>query len=260
MSLAPILAPLWPGHHLARFYVLDFGLFDVGPGLRTIGIPGFLLETDDGHGGGVRILFDTGFPPEYVSDPDATAARDGLHRFGAFVQFGAENTAKGQLARLGLAARDISHVILSHGHIDHVGSLPLFAHAEIILTAAERADAKPRYFFDVQPMEWPEARYRTITGETPLCDGVTLIPTPGHTPGHLSALLCLPDGRQVILAADAINRISEPNEGFADAMNPAVAMASFQRLTALARQSGAEILYGHEPSQWPALPKAPQAF
>ena len=34
---------------------------------------------------------------------------------------------------------DITHVILSHGHIDHVGSLPLFAHAEIILTATERA-------------------------------------------------------------------------------------------------------------------------
>lgn len=260
MSVTPILAPLLPGHHLARLYVLDFGLFDVGPGLRTIGIPGFLLETDDGHGGGVRILFDTGFPPEYATDPDATAARDGLHRFGAFVQFGAENTAEGQLARLGLAARDISHVILSHGHIDHVGSLPLFSHAEIILTEVERADEKPCYFFDVQPIGWPEARYLTLGGETPLCDGITLIPTPGHTPGHLSALLCLPDGRQVILAADAINRISEPDEGFADAKNPVVAMASFQRLTALARQSGAAILYGHEPSQWPALPKAPQAF
>ena len=113
------MPPLLPSHRLARFYILDFGLFDVGPGLRTIGIPGFLLETD----AGARILFDTGFPPDYVTAPDATAARDGLHRFGAFARFGAENTAAGQLALLGLTPADISHVILSHGHIDHVGSL-----------------------------------------------------------------------------------------------------------------------------------------
>ena len=52
-------------------------------------------------------------------------------------------------------------------------------------------------FGAVQPMAWPEARYRTVTEETKLCDGVTLIPTPGHTAGHLSALLALPDGRRI---------------------------------------------------------------
>lgn len=251
-----IPAPILAGHRLTRLVVLDFGLFDVGPGQRLIGIPGFLLQTDRG----ANVLFDTGFPPEYVSDFAATAARDGLHRFGAFAGFGPDNTAKGQLALLGLTPADISHVILSHGHIDHVGSLPLFAHAEIVLTARERADPKPCYFFDVQPIDWPQARYRSIDGDTPLCDGVTLIPTPGHTPGHLSAHLALPDGRQLILAADAINRISEPDEGFADAKDPAQAMQSFHRLDALARATGAAMIYGHEPSQWAGLPKAPLPY
>lgn len=248
------------GHKLARLYVLDFGLFDVGPGLRTIGIPGFLLETTAENGGSARVLFDTGFPPDYVTAPEATAARDGLARFGAFKNFGPENTAEGQLAVLGLTPADISHVILSHGHIDHVGALPLFAHAEIVLTEVERADPKPCYFFDVRPIDWPIARYRTITDEVAFCDGITLIPTPGHTAGHLSAHLTLPDGRQVILAADAINRISEPDEGFADAKDPARAMESYHRLDRLARATGADMIYGHEPSQWPGLPKAPHAY
>ena len=242
-----------PGHRLKQFHVLDFGLFDVGPGQRVIGIPGFLLETDKG----ARILFDTGFPPEYVTAPLQTAARDGLERFGAFARMGLDTTAEGQLAVLGLTVAEVSHVILSHGHIDHVGSLPLFAHAEITLTAMERADPKPCYFFDVQPIDWPAARYHTIAGETAFCEGVTLIPTPGHTAGHLSAHLVLPDGRQVILAADAINRISEPDEGFADAKDPVRAMESYQRLTQLATATGAAMIYGHEPSQWPHLRNAP---
>jgi N-acyl homoserine lactone hydrolase len=240
------------GHTLIRATLLDFGTFDVGPGRRTIGIPGFLLETDRG----AHILFDTGFPPEYATDHDTIAARDDLARFGAFHRFGVENTAEGQLAPLGLSPAEISHVILSHGHIDHVGSLPLFAHAEIILTEVERADLQPCYFFDMRPMDWPDARYRTITGETTLCRGLTLIPTPGHTAGHLSAHLVLPGG-QVILAADAISRISEADEGFADAKDPTAAMHSYHLLMARAAQTGAAIIYGHEPTQWEGLPKAP---
>lgn len=248
------------GHRLTRFYVLDFGLFDVGPGLRTIGIPGFLLETQDGRGGVARVLFDTGFPPAYATAYDATATRDGLARFGRFAQFSALNTAAGQLALLGLGPQDISHVILSHGHIDHVGSLPLFAHAELIMTATERRDPKPCYFFDSRPMDWPDARYHLIATAQPLCEGIQLIPTPGHTAGHLSAFLTLPDGRKVILAADAINRIAEPDEGFADAKDPVTAMQSFHLLDDLQRQTGATLIYGHEPSQWPGLPKAPVAY
>ena len=246
-------APLLPGHRLVRATVLDFGLFDVGPGTRAIGIPGFLLETDKG----ARILFDTGFSPDYITAHDATARRDGLARFGAFLNFGAANTAEGQLATLGLTAKDISHVILSHGHIDHVGSLPLFTHAQIILTGVERADPRPCYFYDVQPMDWPQALYTTIDRETLLCDGLTLIPTPGHTAGHLSAHLTLPDGRNLILAADAISRISEADEGFGDAKDPVAALASYHLLMARAKATDAQVIYGHEPSQWAGLPKAP---
>ncbi len=239
---------------IVQLTVLDFGLFEVGGGQRVIGIPGFLLETDRGR----RILFDTGFPPAYADDP-GIAARDGLSRFGRLIDFTARQTAAGQLALLGLAPADIDLVILSHGHIDHVGSLPLFAHAPMMMTARERADPTPSYFGSARPIAWPEAAYSLIDTDTPVCDGLMLIPTPGHTPGHLSALVTLPQTGRVILAADAINRASEPAEDFADADDPAAARASATRLLALAAQ-GALLIYGHEPSQWPCLPKAPQAM
>jgi N-acyl homoserine lactone hydrolase len=241
-----------PGR-LARLTILDLGLFEVRGGERLIGIPAFILETD----GGARILFDTGFPPAYATDPDI-AHRDGLPSFGRLVDYSHGQTAPGALAALGLTPGDIDLVILSHGHIDHVGALPLFSHAPIVMTRAERADPRPSYFGQARPMDWPQADYRLIAAETPICSGLTLIPTPGHTPGHLSAILDLPQTGRVILAADAINRASEPDEGFADAADPVAAKASADRLLALA--PGAFLVYGHDPAQWPALRKSPDFY
>ena len=239
-----------PGH-LTRLTVLDLGLFEVRGGERLIGIPGYLLQTDRG----ARILFDTGFPPDYLTDP-GRATRDGLPAFGRLIDFRPGQTAQGALALLGLEPADITLVILSHGHIDHVGSLPLFAHAPIVMTARERADPRPSYFGSARPMAWPDATYHLIDTDTPICDGLTLIPTPGHTPGHLSAILDLPNTGPVILAADAINRATEPAEDFSDARDPAAAQASAARLLALPGL----LIYGHDPEQWQTLRKAPDVY
>ena len=242
------------GHRVVRLTILDLGRFDVGPGRRTIPIPGFLVETDHG----ARILIDGGFPPAYAADPDAAARADGLPAFGCLAGYHAGQTLPGALAALGLTVADIDLHILTHGHIDHVGALPLIA-CPLVLTARERAEPRPLYFGTARPMPWPEVLTHTIDARTDICDGLTLIPTPGHTPGHLSVLVTLPQG-PVILTGDAINRRSEPEEGFPDAMDPVAAAASAAHLHALRDRLGAALIWGHDPAQWPGLPKAPLPF
>ena len=67
-----------------------------------------------------------------------------------------------------------------------------------------------------------------------------------------SALVTI-GGQNVLLTADAINRASEPAEGFPDADDPILAAKSAAKLLALARKTGAEVIYGHEPAQAAAL-------
>lgn len=228
--------------HVTGFDRLDLGTFDVGPGKRLIPISAWLITTAMGR----RLLLDTGFPPAYATDERATALADGLDSFGRLVNFAPRHTILGALAIHGLGAGDISHLLLSHSHIDHVGGIDLFPQARIVMSAAERALPRPLYFGAAQRMTWPQADYRLLTRTTRLCQGLTMIATPGHTPGHMSVLVRTAT-RAAVLAVDAINRLSEPAEGYPDAMDPATAARSGQKLIRLARRLGAELIPGHEP-------------
>jgi N-acyl homoserine lactone hydrolase len=250
-----MMFPALENHRLARLTILDCGSFDVGPGKRLIGLPAYLLETNLG----AKILVDGGFPPAYGQDAAAAARADGLASFGQLRDYASHHHLTAQLALTQTRIADLTAHILTHGHIDHVGALPLIT-CPLILTATERADPRPCYFGTARPMTWPDLPTHQITETTPLCHGLTLIPTPGHTPGHLSLVLDLPETGPVILAADALNRASEPDEDYADAADRVTARQSGDHLLALQRARHALLIYGHDPNQWPHLRKAPQSY
>ena len=243
------------GHRANRLTILDCGTFSVRGGERIIGIPAYLIETDQG----ARILVDGGFPPAYLTDEPAAAKADGLAAFGSLVAYSRHQTLPDQLALAGTSLPDITLHILTHGHIDHVGALPLIR-CPLVVTRTERADPRPRYFGNARPIDWPDVPTHLVDELTVLCHGITLIPTPGHTPGHMSLQVDLPASGTLILAADAINRASEPAEHFADAADPASARTSANGLFALQQKTGGTLIYGHDPTQWADLPKAPQHF
>jgi N-acyl homoserine lactone hydrolase len=240
-----------------RLYVLDYGLFQVNENDRIIGIPGYLIQTHRG----VNVLVDTGFPVWYVDDPARASYEDGLESFGRVLRLGPENLPSAQLARVGVSLGDIDWLIMTHSDIDHVGSINSFPDATIVMGRAERELDKPRYFGERSPIPWPNnASYLLVDQDTELIPGVVLMCTPGHSPGHLSLLLRLPETGTVLLAGDAISRPTELEEGFGGAWDEYQARSSAERIMAIGRRVGATILYGHDPVQWKTLRKAPEFY
>lgn len=239
-----------------RLAVLDYGLFEVHAGPRTIGICGFAVETDAGE----VVLIDTGFPVKYVADAEAATAEDGLASFGRVVQISAENTPQAQLAKLGLQVSDVTLMIQSHTHIDHVGHMDGFPAAPILIAKAERDLPRPLYWSGKQAMEWPNRRYHLVAQDFLLGTGFEVLFCPGHAPGQLAFMITLPETGAVLLTSDAISRAAEVDEGFAGSWDVPLAIHHGDRLMRLARARKAQIIYGHSPQQWPDLRKAPDCF
>ena len=90
-----------------RLAVLEYGLFEVHSGPRTIGICGFAVQTDADD----LVLIDIGFPAKYGIDAEAATREDQLGSFGRVLRISAENTPEAQLALLGLSKADVTLMI-----------------------------------------------------------------------------------------------------------------------------------------------------
>ena len=239
-----------------RLAVLDYGLFQVHANGRIIGICGFVIQTSAGE----TVLIDTGFPAKYADDADAATAEDELGSFGQVLSLTHDNLAPAQLAKLGLAPDDIDLMIQSHTHIDHVGFMHAFSGAPILIAAAERALPRPLYWSGKQAMEWPDADYVTLTGDTDIGPGFHVFLAPGHAPGQLAFMLDLPQTGSVLLTSDAISRPAEIDEAFAGSWDEPLAIRNGARLMAAAAERKAMVIFGHCPDQWKTLRKAPDWY
>ena len=239
-----------------RLAVLDYGLFEVHAGPRTIGICGFVIQTDADE----VVLIDTGFPEKYAQDADAATKEDALGSFGRVLSVTPQNMPGPQLALLGLDKSDVSLMIQSHTHIDHVGDMAGYPHAPILISADERSLPRPLYWSGKQAMEWPDREYLLVTQDTTLGAGFEVLHCPGHAPGQLAFMVQLPQTGWVLLTSDAISRASEIDEKFAGSWDVDQAILHADRLMALAAEREAFVIFGHSPEQWPTLRKAPHWF
>ena len=111
---------------------------------------------------------------------------------------------KEALEKAGMKPEDITHVVISHLHFDHVGNLPLFSDAEILLNKIEweSANQTPDEWHRIQTLANLEKRgnLRFVKEGDIISEEVSVMELPGHTPG-LIGLRC---GAETILCSDAM--------------------------------------------------------
>ena len=204
-----------------------------------------------------NVLFDTGFHPRWLKVGGLGGMR---------IELSEEDLMPGRLSDIGLTPADITVVVLSHLHSDHAGGLEHFLHADVLVQRAERefAEHPPPYqadLFDRRDFDL-DLRWRVLDGEHDVFgDGaVVLVPTPGHTPGHQSAVVSLPQ-TTVILAGDVSYHLNVMRARrlsavvwAADAM-----LASWLKLEAIERERSAQIVLSHEVSFRESIRLAPAA-
>lgn len=114
------------------------------------------------------------------------------------------------LSARGVERTDVTTVILSHCHWDHVLNYPLFPRARVLLHQADldfALGAEPGEHLYL--VEWlmeklaADPRLVTFRGEFEVCPGLKLIETPGHSPGAVSAVLEW-QGKRTVVAGDAL--------------------------------------------------------
>lgn len=160
----------------------------------------------------------------------------------------------------GLTPADVTHVVLTHLHVDHVGWLDLFEGAELVCQRKEvtyaRAPDLPVMVAEYPPWtEFSERRWLAVDGDHDLLgDGaIRLLATPGHTPGHQSVLAAL-GARPTLLAGDAVwtEECLDPEVMPGLLWNAEAYVESRHRLRAEAERTGARWVHSHEPSTFRA--------
>lgn len=179
-----------------------------------------------------------------------------------------EQTIPAQLGLAGFELGDVTTLVNSHLHIDHVGGNQLFAGTDVpnLIHEQELAQARnhaPFEFFGYSDKSWDYdgANIETFSGDHELASGVSAIETPGHTVGHCSFLLQGAQ-RSMLLAMDVAYTAAALEKGIQPGFHhtPVDGVRSIARVKEVAAEKDAEILYSHDAEAWQGYKHAPDYY
>ncbi len=171
-----------------------------------------------GHPTQGYLLWDTGYAPRMLDATRWLPWR--IYRWVTPLRISAAQAAVSQLAALGVEARDVRRVVLSHFHADHVAGLRDFPLADIVAAKEAYADVAGRrglralsraFVPKLLPRDF-ERRALLLDHFTPgepgpACDlfgdgSAVVVSLPGHARGQIG-LLALTERGPVLFAADS---------------------------------------------------------
>lgn len=200
-------------------------------------------------------LWDTGIPDAVAAMPNGLAPADPKA-----VTWRRPKTLAAQLEQIGVKPADIKAVGISHTHPDHIGNVEMFPQATLYVQKAEYdwpgANNQPR-FKPSHPVE-------LLSGDQDVFgDGsLTILSTPGHTPGHQSLLVKLPKTGAVVLSGDAVHfrdnwdnrRVPSINA------NKEQTVASMQKIADTLTKEKAQLWINHDKAQRDGQKMSPEFY
>jgi glyoxylase-like metal-dependent hydrolase (beta-lactamase superfamily II) len=230
-------------------------------------IPAYLVE----HPSAGPVLIDTGLPRAVAEEGEGALGR--AFALAYTIEMEPQWAAVDQVRARGVDPMDVGVVVMTHLHYDHAGAIADFPRATFVVDVAEWRAARSGGFtkgyshklidhpFDWREIDFDDPRVESFAsfGRTVdlFGDGtVRLLSTPGHTPGHMSVLLRLESGRELLLTADAAYARRTIDEDLVPVFVDDVHRyrRSLREIRRYVEQTpGAEVLCGHDPERWPEI-------
>jgi glyoxylase-like metal-dependent hydrolase (beta-lactamase superfamily II) len=205
-----------------------------------------------------EVLKAAGQPTDHITlSIDALLVKAGKHVVLIDTGMGpqAHGVLMASLAKAGVTPDQISDVLITHSHPDHIGGLltaegmPAFAKAVVRMTDAEWANVKA----NPQQAAFVAAigpQVQTFAGGSEVLPGITSVVLKGHTPGHTGYEIASGAARLLDIgdmAHSSVVSLAKPEWAMDyDADKPAGEVTRREALTALAR-SGETIFAPHFP-------------
>jgi glyoxylase-like metal-dependent hydrolase (beta-lactamase superfamily II) len=200
-------------------------------------------------------LWDTGIADAVAAMPNGLAPADPKA-----VTWRRPKTLAAQLEQLGLKPGDVKMMAVSHTHPDHTGNVELFPQATLYVQKAEYdwpgANNEPR-FKPSHPVELL-AGDKDVFGD----GSVTILSTPGHTPGHQSLLVKLPKTGAVVLSGDAVHFKDNWDNRRVPSMNANKdqSTASMQKIADTLGKEKAQLWINHDKVQRDSQKMSPEFY
>ena len=213
------------------------------------------------------LLWDTGVPEAALNDPRGWSTLPKL------IVYHLDKTLTDQLAEIGLKPRDIARVAISHTHGDHIGNVGLFPNSTILMQQAEYSwihslngpnDDVNQLMALARKLLGTPKNLQLIDGDTDVFgDGsVTLISTPGHTPGHQSLLVHLKNSGFIILSGDVVHSEENFEKNIVPSLNTnkTESIASMEKIRQLIAIYKATLFINHDKKQTDKLKLLPAFY
>jgi N-acyl homoserine lactone hydrolase len=200
-------------------------------------------------------LWDTGIPDAVAAMPNGLPPADPKA-----IHWRRPKTLAAQLDQLGVMPSEIEAMAVSHTHPDHIGNVEMFPSTMLYVQKAEYewpgADGAPRFK--------PEHPATKLEGDRDVFgDGsITILSTPGHTPGHQSLLVKLPKTGAVVLSGDAVHFRDNWDNRRVPALNfnKEQTLDSMQKIADTLTKENAQLWINHDKAQRDGLKMSPEFY